>query len=114
VSEKLHHKISFSRVLFERQVRSLFHVDLSRVFSVCFPLVLLHCILSFSLFDSCSYLVLIRYWARLIDSGVPAMTTVLSLDPSSVLEILIVAPDSCLCRQRKIKAIRNECDSHRE
>lgn len=54
--------------------------------------------------DSCAYLVLIRYWARLIDSGVPAMTTVLSLDPSSVFEILIVAPDSCLwipCRQRK-------------
>lgn len=61
------------------------------------------------------YLVLIRYCARFTDSGVPAITTcdpwtkkvrlemrrthgltVRSLDPSSVLEIFIVAPDSCL------------------
>lgn len=42
------------------------------------------------------YLVLMRYWARLIASGVPEIATVLSLDPSSELEILMVAPESCL------------------
>lgn len=42
------------------------------------------------------YLVFIRYVAKLIDSGVPDITTVRSLDPSSVFEILILAPDSCL------------------
>lgn len=41
-------------------------------------------------------LVLMRYWARLMASGVPEIVTVLSLDPSSELDILIVAPDSCL------------------
>ena len=55
-----------------------------------------------------------RYWARLIDSGVPAMTTVLSFDPSSVLEILIVAPDSCLCmRVKKRKTIEEKAVSRR-
>jgi hypothetical protein len=41
-------------------------------------------------------LVLIRYCAKFIDSGVPEMATALSLEPSSEFEILMVAPDSCL------------------
>jgi hypothetical protein len=46
-----------------------------------------------------SYLVLIRYCAKFIDSGVPEMATALSLEPSSEFEILIVAPESCLNKQ---------------
>lgn len=43
-----------------------------------------------------SMLVLMRYCAMLIDSGVPVIVTDRSLEPSSELEILIVAPDNCL------------------
>lgn len=46
-----------------------------------------------------THLVLIRYCAKLIDSGVPAIATVRSFEPSSVFEILIVAPDSCLATE---------------
>lgn len=53
------------------------------------------------------YLVLMRYWARLIASGVPEIATVRSLDPSSELEILMVAPESCLYKVKHFTLIFN-------
>ena len=59
----------------------------------------------FSILNDCSamestkratHLVAMRYWARLMASAVPLMSTVRSLVPSSLLLILMVAPDSCL------------------
>ena len=43
-----------------------------------------------------THLVLIKNWAAPIVSGVPVIVTFRSGDPSSALEILIVAPDACL------------------
>ena len=51
-----------------------------------------------AIYKGMPYLVLIRYWAKFIDSGVPDMATDLSLDPSSEFEIFIVAPDNCLIK----------------
>ena len=51
-----------------------------------------------------SYLMLMRYWARATLSALPVMVMVLSrlagASLSSQLEILIIAPDSCLQRKK--------------
>ena len=43
-----------------------------------------------------THLVLIKNWAAPIVSGVPVIVTFRSGEPSSALEIFIVAPDACL------------------
>lgn len=43
-----------------------------------------------------THLVFIKNWAAPIVSGVPVIVTFLSGEPSSALEIFIVAPDACL------------------
>lgn len=43
-----------------------------------------------------AYQEVMRYWAKLMLTGVPVMVTWRSLVPSSWLPILIWAPDTCL------------------
>ena len=53
-------------------------------------------------------LALMRYCAALIVSGVPIMVTLRSVDPSSTLAILMLAPDNCLQQIHSFVSI-NQC-----